>query len=202
MSGWWVASYFGLWGVVVVMVALQVGTLRELGMLRQGDRSRARRRAEGARGESGPELGSPVPSLDIDSANGYGPIQLRGVERRARTLLMFLTPTCESCQRLVDPLNALTKVEGDGLNAVVILSGQETACHSFLKLFPLHMPVVVDAGHAIALEHGALSSPLGLLYDEKGVLVRKSSVTTDDELVTLVAGSEPTDANPAMAAAS
>lgn len=184
MTGWWAASYLLLWVVVVVMLALLLGAMRELALLRRG-RSAPRRRERSD--PNGPDLGTPIPDLTVETANGFGSVVLREAGGKA-VLLAFLTPTCEGCQFAVESLNALVGGAGDRLDVRVVLSGSETAARSFLKLFPLHAPVVLDQNHALSGDFGIHISPSGLLYDENGLLVRSGTIAEPEELAALMEG--------------
>ncbi|MDQ2745218.1 MAG: TlpA family protein disulfide reductase [Chloroflexota bacterium] len=185
MTGWWVASYVVLWVAVVLMAALLLGTMREVAVLRRGRTAPRRQRQRSD--PNGPDLGTPLPDLTLETANGFGPVPLRERDRKM-VLLAFLTPTCEGCQLAVESLNALADAARDRLDVRVILSGPETAARSFLKLFPLHAPVVLDHNYALSGDFGVHITPSGLLYDENGLLLRTGTISEPEELAALVEG--------------
>lgn len=184
MTGWWAASYLVLWVVVVMMLALLLGSMRELALLRRG-RPPPRRRERSD--PNGPDRGTPIPDLTFEAANGFGSVGLREAGGKA-VLLAFLTPTCEGCQLAVDSLNALARGPGERLAVRVVLSGSETATRSFLKLFPLHVPVILDENYALSGNFGIHITPSGLVYDESGLLIRSGTISEPEELATLVEG--------------
>lgn len=199
MSGWWLASYAALWVVVVVMVALQLGTLRELGMLRQGPHGRSRRREAVGVENGGPGLGTSLPELEVESVNGHGVIELARPAHGKATLIAFLTPVCEGCQLAVEPLNVAAAASGGFLRTLAVVSGPETASRTFLMLFPLAVPAILDPDHEIALAFAVTGSPFGLLYNEEGLLMVKGSIATDDQLASLIETGALVHAAPVLA---
>lgn len=192
MTGWWLVSYAVLWLIILLVVALQLGTLRELALVRHGGHGRALWGAVGGHDRSnGPESGSHMPEIGVETANGYGSIPLSPAERRTSTLIAFMSPTCEGCQILTEPLNALANTHGEHLVIRVILSGPDTACRSFLKLFPLEMPVVIDPAQKLAKTFDVHRNPTELLYDENGLLTRKGTASDYEDLIALVGGAVP-----------
>lgn len=184
MTGWWLASYMVLWGAVVLMGLFLLGTLREVGALR--------RRAAGTNpavvplAEDGPRIGSFMPDLVVDSINGHGVVALREPRGDTGMLLVFMSPMCEGCQHVIDPLNAVLRDPGRRVRVLGIMRGDESACKSFLGLFPLLAPVVRDELSAITRDLGVHRNPLGLLYDEHGTLVRKGAIVDGDDVAALL----------------
>jgi methylamine dehydrogenase accessory protein MauD len=187
MTGWWIASYVVLWIALVLVAALLLGTMREVAVLRRERAAPPRRRERSD--PNGPDLGTPVPDLTLETANGFGPVALHQPDRKMM-LLAFLTPTCEGCQLAVESLNALADEARDRLEVRVILSGPETAVRSFLKLFPLHAPVVLDQNYALSGDFGIHITPSGLLYGENGLLLRSGTISEPEELAALMAGQD------------
>jgi hypothetical protein len=90
---------------------------------------------------------------------------------------MFMSPLCESCQRVVEPLNAIAEDAARGVRAVVIMRADEHAARAFNSVFPLRMPLICDEYRTITMGFGVHAAPYGLLYDGRGTLVRKGVVT-------------------------
>lgn len=200
MSGLWLISYVLLWCITIVVVALLVGTLRELGLIRNASgRNAANKDIIGYRSpeDNGPELGASIPELVLQSANGYGTIEVGKVKSTRKTLFMFMTATCEGCQLAVEALNALIRSEAIPTpEVIVVLSGQELASRSFLKLFPLEMPVILDPMREVADKFDVHATPTGLLYDGDGRLVRNGTVSSWEELVALLSDDRAVSASP------
>jgi hypothetical protein len=83
MSGLWLLSYLVLWIVVIGSVCMLVGVLQQLGISQQ--RIRALEQASGIMDSQapivlpendGPAIGTRMPDVTVETANGYGTIQL------------------------------------------------------------------------------------------------------------------------------
>jgi peroxiredoxin len=187
MTGFWLISYLALWGVVLVLGFLVIGCLQQIGLLQ---RQLGMKPAESAEApplviaQQGPNIGSTLPSLMVEAINGYGAISLRPQQP---VLLLFLSPLCEGCQQVVEPLNALVAEWKDLGQVIVFLQADGQGCRAFLKIFPLNVPVVCDENRKITNElMNVSSSPFGLFYDEQGVLVRKGLAMGAEELRALL----------------
>lgn len=182
MTGWWAVSYVALWLLVLLIATLEVGVLYELGRGRTPRPGRRTPRLE----EDGPGLGSSLPVLSLETVNGYGRVDLAHHPAGVQTLLMFLSPLCEGCQDVIDPINEVVSSRSSTLRVVVVLRGDEYTCRSFLNIFPLHVPVVRDPDGALMARLSFHHHPGGLLYNEHGPLVRVGAPTAMDELLALL----------------
>jgi len=171
-------SYLLLWVVVIALAALNLGMLRQIGLLRvqvaAGPHHDAADLAELhlTAQSMGPDLGTPLQPAVMVSANGYGDVHLPGDGRE--TLLLFLTPLCDGCQAAVDALNAVTDDPSVDLRLFAVVSGDERAVLSFIKLFPLHMPTIADTDYTVATQYKVAGGPFALLFDEEHHLMRKA----------------------------
>jgi hypothetical protein len=192
MTGLWLASYLVLWGLVVVLCLFLIGTLRQLGLLRrqlEPDLSQPQSQEEDfipTLENEGPTIGSPLVDLEADTINGFGPLTRATLRDRSRTLLVFMSPLCETCQHIVQPLNFLVEDAAHTLRTTVIMRGDQQACRTFVSLFPLHIPVVCDYDSTITMELGIHGTPFGLLYDEHGILIRKGIIEEQEDLLALL----------------
>jgi len=186
VATWWLVSYVVLWVVVIVQAILIVEVLREIGMVRQASRARARLSFPSPQ-EDGPPLGSRAPEFTAETINGYGSAASVLAAPGQRMLLVFLSPTCEGCQLVAEALNVLAAQEANRLAILVIMrSGPEAAVRAFLNLFRLHVPVILDSGDAITTDLHVHHAPFGLLYDSGGQLARRGLVKTEDDLAALL----------------
>jgi len=190
MTGLWLASYLVLWGLVVFVCLLLIGTLRQLGLMQRQLESRP---SESQKEDSipdlehdGPTIGSPLANLEIGTINGYGTIALASLNECGPLLLAFMSPLCETCQHIVEPLNALVADAGRVIRTAVIIRGDEQTSQAFLSLFPLHMPVVCDSERTITMGLDIHRTPFALLYDERRTLIRKGFVAGQDDLLALL----------------
>jgi methylamine dehydrogenase accessory protein MauD len=197
MTGLWLASYLVLWGLVVVICLLLIGILRQLGLTqRQLESHLPQLSEEGsipALEHDGPGLGSPLADLKVGTINGFGTVSAVTQHGNRTLLLVFMSPMCETCQHIVDPLNALVEDAVHTLRAAVIMRGDEQACQAFLSVFPLHMPVVCDHDRTITMGLGIHRTPFGLLYDEHGILIRKGVLEGQEDILALLGDGSVSD---------
>jgi len=200
MSGFWLVSYIALWAVVLLSALLVFGILQQMGLQRRqqeavGSASHAPAPGSGEEPEAGgiPPLqddglviGSELPQLTLETMNGYGAITLAPGQSDGRTLLVCLSPLCESCQHVVEPLNALAQSGEIGGRVVVVLRADRSGCEAFLSVFPLRVPVVCDADRRITMGLNAHRTPFGLLYDAQDLLERKGVAKSEDHLRALL----------------
>lgn len=196
MTGLWLASYLVLWGIVVVMCLLLIGILRQFGLMQRQLKPRISEPQEEDSipdlEHDGPLIGSPLTDLEIGTINNFGTLTLASLHERSPLLLMFMSPLCETCQHIVESLNALVADARRVIHAAVIIRGDEQASQAFLSIFPLHMPVVCDSKRTITMGLDIHRTPFGLLYNEYGTLIRKGLVGDQEDLLALLGdGSAP-----------
>lgn len=192
MTGFWLASYVVLWVLVVALCLLMVGLLQQVGLLQRRLGQPASETQVSSETtiipleKDGPNIGSGLPELIVEAVNGFGTVALPTSYNERGTLLLFLAPTCKSCQHVVDPLNTLLDEGAYDGNTIAILRADEQGCQAFLNVFPLHLPVVCDSEHAISMSFDVHRTPFGLLYDRHGNLVRKGIVEGQEDILALL----------------
>jgi len=191
VTGLWLASYLVLWGLVVVACLLLVGGLRQIGLLQRQIERRAAESDAATLEQDGPAIGSHLPDLVAETINGFGSVTLAPPYNRGGTLLVFMTALCESCQHIVEPLNALAGEDVHDVRPFVIMQDDDHACRAFLRVFSLRLPLICDGDHAITGMFAVRRASFALLYDGQGMLVRKGGVEMEDDLLALL-GRAPT----------
>jgi methylamine dehydrogenase accessory protein MauD len=191
-------SYLVLWVLVLGMALLLIGLLRQIGLMqaqRQGPAD-APEPPEPRLENDGPPIGSRLPVLEAETMNGFGRIALAASRPGERLLLIFMSPLCESCQHVVEALNALAEDGARGVRPIVIMRADDHACRAFNAVFPLRMPLVCDGDRTITMGFNVHGAPVGLLYDAGGALAGKGGVTGHESLLALLAAAS---AAPAVA---
>ena len=202
MTGWWLVTFILLWLVMLAVVALLMGTLRQLGLLQQqlglnASTQSAHTGDDPPLEQDGPIIGAELTGdlyEDLATINGYGVLARATVRRAAGTVFVFLTPLCETCQQIVEPLNAFAEARQPELHISVILRADADACRAFLGIFPLHLPVIGDHDQEITKRFDVHRTPLGLFYDADGILVRKAILMGPEYLSALVGDEISADA--------
>ena len=186
MTGWWLGSYILLWIALVIACTLIAATLRQIGLLRL-ELGLSASEPEGTAvtvpeiEDDGPLLGSRMPDLVAETINGIDlPSSSQG-----KILLTFMSATCPGCQDATGPLNVLAADKARCVQPVVIMRAEEETCRAFLNLFPLPLPVICDDRH-LTMEFDIHRNPFGLLYDERGTLVRKGIVENWEDVLALL----------------
>ncbi len=195
MTGLWLLSYLALWGLVLLLTLVLVGVLRQLGALYLQLAATAQAPAGQSQHaeavppleQDGPPIGAPLPdwarSVTEEAPHADGEQDRSG---RRSTLLMFMSPMCETCQHVVDPLN---EVAGDPMydvRPIAVIRADRPAYEAFLNVFPLRLPALRDSDRALTMELGVHRAPFGLLYDQGGRLVRKGLIESRDDLLALL----------------
>ncbi len=137
----------------------------------------------------GPEVGTsgtrlPLPALD----GGYvGLDDLRG-ERR---VLLFFSPDCVFCQRMLPDLREWEEEAGDATDRLVIVSGGAEEANRAMEL---RSRVVLDDGFTTGNDYGVTGTPSAIVIDEDGKVASPIATGADAVLDLLDAELLPVDA--------
>jgi methylamine dehydrogenase accessory protein MauD len=196
VTGLWVASYVVLWVLVLALSLMVVGLLRQFGILHmQASQGTSEPDLTLPRVEDdGPEIGSPLPAAAVEAVRAVSAVAPVFPDRDHRTLFVFLSPTCESCQHAVEPLNALVTSNCSDVQPIVIMQADDHACRSFESVFPLAIPLLCDANRRLSRTFGVRRKPFGLLYDEYGRLERKGTLLDGEHCSALLGGGPVSEA--------
>ena len=188
MTGLWLLSYIVLWILVITLCLLVIGLLQQLGLVQQQLTNSTHVEKNDVIKESGetgqdssiprlskdgPDIGSSVPQMLLDAYTSKDTITEVQTSHEHGTLLIFMAPTCESCQQLVDSLNQFVDNHVFKGQVLVVLRSDKRTLQAFLNIFPIHAPVVCDEDYATSMGFNIHRNPFGLFYDENGILVRK-----------------------------
>lgn len=189
MTGLWEFSYFALWVLAVIIFGLQITTLHRLGEAHAA--SSAHASSATAKSErdvqplerDGPTIGSRLPTITGASVSNFdASVTESDFETAMSTLLVFMSPTCATCQDIVEPINALIRKSASTLRVLGVMRGDTVSCAAFNRVFPLDAPLVADPDSDITRGLDIHSLPLGLFYDFGERLVRKGTITCADDL--------------------
>ncbi len=170
----WIALCAG--GVVLLGIARQVGLLHE------------RSAPLGAMiTDHGPGIGDKAPSFSIVDVKGQKR-QIGGESAAGHeTLLMFTSPTCPVCDKLLPIVKSVARAEG--IDVMLISDGAEEEHKEFLSKHNLDgIPYVISAEIGIRFQVGKV--PYGVLIDETGVIKAKGLCNTREHLESLMEASQ------------
>jgi methylamine dehydrogenase accessory protein MauD len=168
-----------LWLAIVVLAAVVVALVRQIGVLHE------RVFPVGALVmPGGPRVGEAAPVLAVSDLEGR-PLRLGGVEDAGRhTLLFFVSPTCPVCKTLLPVVLALTARATPATRLVLASDGDPAEHRAFVARAGLGAhPYVVSSELGLAYQVGKL--PYAALVDERGVLRAKGLVNTREHVESL-----------------
>lgn len=169
----WVALCAG--GIVLLGIARQVGLLHE------------RSAPLGAMiTDHGPGIGDKAPTFSIIDVKGQK-LQIGGDNAaEEETMLLFTSPTCPVCEKLLPIVKSVAKAEGIGV--MLISDGAEEEHKAFLAKHKLDgLPYVISAEIGMRFQVGKV--PYGVLIDEKGIIKAKGLCNTREHIESLLEAS-------------
>ena len=168
--------------LIVVLAIMVLGLTRQIGILHE------RLAPMGAMvNDHGPEVGEMAPVLTVKSIVD-APVQIGGPGRGGQTtLLLFVSPTCPVCKKLL-PI-AKSFAWGENLNVILVGDGDVDEQRHMIQSEGLQsMAYVVGPEVGMAFQVGKL--PYAILIDRSGVIRAKGLVNSREHLESLVVADE------------
>jgi methylamine dehydrogenase accessory protein MauD len=172
-------SNVALWIAVVVLAAVVVALVRQIGVLYE------RVAPAGALMVArGPAVGERAPLVAAAALAG-GVHEVGGARTDGKsTLLFFLSPTCPVCKELLPALRAIAREEGARLDLVLASDGPRAEHEAFVRRERLDdLPYLLSAPLGVTYEVGKL--PYAVLIDGAGIVRAKGLVNTREHLESL-----------------
>lgn len=177
MTTFMLASVVLLWvavaalGLIVVALARQVGILHEriapVGALKV---------------DSGIAVGERAPDISLSTIDG-GIVQIGRPSETGALLLLFVSPDCPICKKLLPVAKAFTRDEQ--LSVVLIGDGPLAAQRRMIEQFGLEAIPFVN-GPELGMRFGVGKLPYAVLIDGAGVIASAGLVNTREHLESLV----------------
>jgi methylamine dehydrogenase accessory protein MauD len=179
MSGAWLASYWVLWMLVLVLTFVIAALARQIGVLHM------RLGPMGARtANPGPEIGAQAPELFAVDLNGQD-VQLGGLRNRL-TLLIFISPNCPSCSELAPSIRVMARSERSTLVVqLVSLSDDRPSLREFVAKHKLESIPCVPS-KIVSERYGVLAAPYGLVISKHGIVLSKGIANHIEHLESLL----------------
>jgi methylamine dehydrogenase accessory protein MauD len=168
-----------LWIVVVVLAAVVVALVRQIGVLHE------RVFPVGALVmPGGPRVGEAAPDVAVTDLAGRA-LRVAGVAPDGRqTLLFFVSPTCPVCKTLLPVVRGLAARAEPPTRLVLASDGALDEQRAFVARTGLDdLPYVVSSDLGLAYQVGKL--PYAVLIDAGGVLRAKGLVNTREHVESL-----------------
>ncbi len=168
-----------LWVLVLVLAAVLLAVVRQLGVLHE------RITPAGALMlNRGLTVGEAAPALEVADLNGKVlQVGMRRSDGRS-TLLLFVSPTCPVCKTLLPAVKSSRRDERDWMDVILASDGDLTEQQAFVRAQGLEaLPYVVSAALGLAYQVSRL--PFAALLDENGVLRARGLVNSREHLESL-----------------
>ena len=169
-----------LWIVVVILAATVLALARQIGVLHE------RIAPMGALTiDKGPKVGDAAPIFDLYALD-QSPVTIGGPSPSGlSTMLMFVSPTCPVCKKLLPIVRSIAASETRWLRVVFTSDGEEPAQQEFVGRHRLEsFPMVLSSELGTTYRVGKL--PYAVLIDEEGRIRAKGLVNTREHLESII----------------
>ena len=169
-----------LWIVVVILAATVLALARQIGVLHE------RIAPMGALTiDKGPAIGDAAPVFDLRDMNGASVMLGAPSAGGLSTMLMFVSPTCPVCKKLLPIVKSIALNEAQWLRVVFTSDGEEAAQREFVGRHRLEtFPMVLSSELGMRYRVGKL--PYAVLIDEEGRVRAKGLVNTREHLESII----------------
>lgn len=174
-----VISNIVLWVLVLVLAAVLLAVVRQLGVLHE------RITPAGALMlNRGLAVGEAAPQLEVVDLEGKSlHVGAQRADGRS-TLLLFVSPTCPVCKTLLPAVKSSRRDERDWMDVILASDGDVAEQRAFVRAQGLEaIPYVVSAALGLAYQVSRL--PFAALLDENGVLRARGLVNSREHLESL-----------------
>jgi methylamine dehydrogenase accessory protein MauD len=173
-------SQIVLWIVVVILAATVLALARQIGVLHE------RIAPMGALTiDKGPKVGDAAPIFDLHALN-QSPVTVGGPSASGlSTMLMFVSPTCPVCKKLLPIVRSIAASETQWLRVVFTSDGEEPAQQEFVRRHRLEsFPLVLSS--ELGTTYRVSKLPYAVLIDEEGRIRAKGLVNTREHLESII----------------
>lgn len=179
-----IVSNIVLWILVVILAAMVVALMRQIGVLHE------RVAPAGAlMASAGPKVGERAPVLQLHDWSG-APRTIGAPDTEgAGTLLLFVSPTCPICKTILEIVPAVLQSEKRSMRLVLASDGPRDEHEIFAREHvPSATPYVLSA--ELGLAYAVAKLPYAVLIDTEGVIRAKGLVNTREHLESLFQAEE------------
>lgn len=177
MDGLLMGSYVVLWGIVLAVGFLLLGTLRSLARLSwRLDQFEAV--TPSRVGRSGLKSGTRAPDFTLQSVNG-AEVSLRDFAGR-QVLLILVQPGCGPCNAVVPELNKLC--QKDEVQVVAICNGDAGDVRGWAEKVGPRFTVLRQDNWSISRRYEMFATPFAFLIDGEGVVRAKGIINKEEHI--------------------
>lgn len=179
-----VASQILLWIAFVVLAFATFALTRQIGILHERVAPLGALMMDG-----GVDVGEAAPSFAVRDMEGR-PVTVGGARPDGRgQLLLFVSPTCPVCKKLLGIVRSFARSEGRQLDIVLVGDGEREAQQRMLREHQLEgVTCVIAPEIGMRLQVGKL--PYAVLIDERGIVRAKGLVNSREHLESLLIARE------------
>jgi methylamine dehydrogenase accessory protein MauD len=172
-----------LWIAVLAMAAVVVALVRQIGVLHE------RIAPMGALAiDRGPQVGEPSPVFDLIALDQRAVALGRPSSEGRCTLLMFVSPTCPVCKKLIPVVKSFARRDSS-LSLIFASDGDRAEQDRFARAQRIEdYPLVLSAQLGMTFRIGKL--PYAVLIDQEGKIRAKGLVNTREHLESLLEARE------------
>jgi len=168
-----------LWILVVVLAAVVLALVRQIGVLHE------RVAPAGAlMTRSGPVVGEIAPRFQLVDWSGRAVTIGGRSEDRKSTLLLFVSPTCPLCKTMLSIVDSVLQRERDWLRLILASDGVRADHEKFVDAFEL-----AERSYVLSTELGVSYQvpklPYAVLIDRDGILRARGLVNTREHVESL-----------------
>ncbi len=179
----WLISYFVLWGIVLGVSFLLLGTLRSLGLLQwRFDELEATRPVR--KGREGLPPGKKAPDFTLPSTTN-DEVSLSDFAGR-KVLLVFTQTGCGPCHDIAPELNG---VQDKGEHQVLVVNhGEPEDAAEMAAEVQARYPIVTQNDWDVSKKYQVFATPYAFVVDEKGTIASKGIVGNPQYLGNVLTG--------------
>ncbi len=184
MSEALVISQIALWVLLLVMAALQLALLRQIGVIHE------RIAPMGALTlDKGPKEGESSPLFDLIDLRKRR-VKIGGANASGKSsLVFFLSPSCPVCKKMLPILKSSARTESNWLEILFASDGEPAEHERFVNAQGLGaFPYILSQELGMTYRVGKL--PYAVLIDETGVVRAKGLINTREHLESLIQAKE------------
>jgi len=169
-----------LWIVVIILAATVVALARQIGVLHE------RIAPMGALTiDKGPRIGDPAPRFELTDLNGTTVALGEPDGNAMSTMLMFVSPTCPVCSKLLPIVKSIAQSEARWLRVVFTSDGDDAEQREFVSRHGLErFPMVLSS--ELGMTYRVAKLPYAVLIDEEGRVRAKGLVNTREHLESIL----------------
>jgi methylamine dehydrogenase accessory protein MauD len=179
-----VVSQIVLWIAVFTLSAVVLALIRQIGVLHE------RIAPMGALTmDKGPKVGDRSPVFELTDMS-HQPLTLGAPRDDLRSrLLMFVSPTCPVCKKLLPIVKSVVAAESHWLDLIFTSDGEPSEQQGFISKYQLEQYSFVLSSE-LGLTYRVSKLPYAVLIDHEGIVRAKGLVNTREHLESIVAAKQ------------